>query len=309
MANPQKNQPEILLESGTNELEIMEFTIDSNIFGINVAKVTEIMQYKTVKPMPNAHPSIEGVFMPRDKILTVIDLAGYMGLTSREDNERDMLVLTNFNKMNAAFHVHTVEGIHRIRWSDIEKPDNTIYGGEEGLATGIAKIGTKLITIIDFEKIVFDISPETGIQMSEIAELGPRERSNKPIVFAEDSTLLKRMVLDAIGQAGYVNITALPNGQEAWNHLIKLRDECTVNNEPIESRVAAVITDIEMPKMDGHRLLKLIRDDRVMNTIPVIIFSSLIDDDMKLKGESLGASAQLSKPEIGNLVSTIDQWI
>lgn len=309
MANVRQVNTDILLESGTNELEIMEFTIAGNIFGINVAKVTEIMQYKPVKPMPNSHPSIEGVFMPRDKIITVINLPLYMGLPTRDECERDMFVLTNFNKMNAAFHVHTVEGIHRIKWSDIEKPDNTIYGGEEGLATGIAKIGTKLITIVDFEKIVFDISPETGIQLSEITELGPRERSEKPVIIAEDSALLKKMILNAMEAAGYTNIQSFSNGQEAWNYLEDIRDTSMAQGVPIASKAAAIITDIEMPKMDGHRLTKMVKEDKILNCIPVIIFSSLIDEAMRDKGESLGANAQLSKPEIGNLVSTLDHWI
>lgn len=307
MANVKRT--EILLESGTNELEIMEFTIAGNTFGINVAKVTEIMQYETVKPMPNSHPSIEGVFMPRDIILTVIDLAQYMGLPNNEGTDRDMLIVTSFNKMNAAFHVHTVEGIHRINWGDIEKPDTTIYGGEEGLATGIAKFDSKLITIVDFEKIIFDISPQTGIQMSEIAELGPRERSTKPVVIAEDSALLKKMILEALTQAGYTNVKPFANGQEAWEYLQSARDEAMAEGNGIASHVAAIITDIEMPKMDGHRLTKLAKEDRILNEVPIIIFSSLIDEAMRDKGEKLGATAQLSKPEIGNLVSTLDQNI
>jgi two-component system chemotaxis response regulator CheV len=302
-------QTDILLESGTNELEIMEFTIAGNSFGINVAKVTEIMQYQPVKPMPNSHPSIEGVFMPRDIILTVIDLAHYMGLPAGEENARDMLIVTSFNKMNVAFHVHTVEIIHRISWNDIEKPDTTIYGGEEGLATGIAKIGSKLITIVDFEKIVVDISPDVGIQMSEIAELGPRERSVKPVVTAEDSALLRKMLMEALTQAGYTNVKAHNNGQELWDYLQSVRDDVMASGEPLSNKVAAVITDIEMPKMDGHRLLKLIKEDRILRDLPVIVFSSLIDEAMRDKGEKLGASAQLSKPEIGNLVTTLDQFI
>ncbi len=296
---------EILLESGTNELEIMEFTISGNIFGINVAKVTEIMKFSPVKPMPNSHPDVEGVFKPRNMIITVINLPTYMKLPTRPDTERDMFIITNFNKMNVAFHVHTVEGIHRISWNDIEKPDVTIYGGDEGLATGIAKYQDRLITIIDFEKIIFDISPQSGIQMSEIAELGPRERSAKPILIAEDSTLLKKMILDALHEAGYMNVMSYANGQEAWEALCELSDK----GGPIEDHVRCIITDIEMPKMDGHRLTKLVKDNKHLNKLPIIIFSSLIDEAMRYKGEELGANAQLSKPEIGNLVSTVDKWI
>lgn len=301
------NNSEILLESGTNELEIMEFTIAGNTFGINVAKVTEIMKYSHVKMMPGSHPNVEGVFKPRDTIITVVDLPSYMGLSQSENPDRDMFIITGFNKMNAAFHVHTVEGIHRVSWSDIEKPDSTIYGGTDGLATGIAKFKDKLITIVDFEKIIFDISPSTGIQMSEIYDLGERERSTKPIIIAEDSILLKKLILEALHEAGYSNVTSHLNGEDAWNQISAIRD--TIGDDPIHTKCCALITDIEMPKMDGHRLTKLVKDDPVLRKIPVIIFSSLINDEMRVKGEQLGANAQLTKPEIGKLVATIDNLI
>ncbi len=305
-SSPAGVKTDILLESGTNEVEIMEFTIAGNTFGINVAKVTEIMKYDAVNPMPNAHPMIEGVFNPRGTILTVIDLPAYMALGKSANEDRDMFIITNFNKISSAFHVHTVEGIHRISWANIEKPDATIYGGQDGLATGIAKVGNKLITIIDFEKIIFDISPETGIQMDEIDRLGPRERSAKPIVMAEDSVLLKKMIFESLHKAGYTNVTAFTNGQDAWAHLEDLAQD---HETDIEDYVACIITDIEMPKMDGHRLTKLCKSNKALNKIPVIIFSSLIDEAMRVKGVELGATAQLSKPEIGNLVSTIDGCI
>lgn len=300
---------EILLESGTNELEVMEFTIAGSVFGINVAKLNKIMKYEPVKPMPNSHPHVEGIFKPRDKIITVIDLPAYMGLPPTESTERNYFIITNFNKMEIAFHVHTVEAIHRISWDNIEKPDTTIYGGVEGLATGIAKFKGKLITIVDFEKIVFDISPESGIRMEEIQSLGPRERNAKPILLAEDSKLLQRLVVDSIHEAGYSNVTVFNNGQEAWDQFVEIRRAVLEEGRPLESMVSALITDIEMPKMDGHRLTKLIKEDSTLKRIPIIIFSSLIDEDMYSKGATLGADAQLSKPEIGNLVTMLDQWI
>lgn len=295
---------DILLESGTNELEIMEFTIAGSVFGINVAKVTEIMKYSRVNQMPNSHPHVEGVFKPRDKIITVINLPSYMGLPESESDDRDMFIITNFNKVESAFHVHTVEGIHRISWAEIEKPDTTIYGGTEGLATGIAKFRDKLITIIDFEKVVYDISPQTGIQIGEIERLGEREKSEKPILVAEDSSLLSKMLLDSLHEAGYSNVTTTNNGLEAWEKLTEWK-----NSGELFKNVNLIITDIEMPKMDGHRLTKLVKEDSVCKQLPLIIFSSLIDETMYLKGKDLGADAQITKPEIGNLVGIIDELI
>jgi len=184
-----REKQDILLETGTNEMEIMEFTISGNTFGINVAKIREIMMSCPVTPMPHSHPSVEGVFKPRDIVITVIDLPGYLGLQS-EISDKDLFIITNFNKMHIAFRVHTVEGIDRISWDKIEKPDTTIYGGDEGLVTGLAQFESRLITILDFEKIVSDIAPETGLKMSDIQTLGERGRDEHPIIMAEDSTFL-----------------------------------------------------------------------------------------------------------------------
>ena len=144
---------EILLESGTNEIEIMEFTISDVLYGINVAKVREIMLCEPVKFMPHTHPAVEGIFKPRDLVITVIDLPKYLGDGTNVPNPKDIFIVTNFNNMNIAFRVHTVVGIRRISWTDIQKPDKTISGGDDSVATGIAQCGSDLVTILDFEKI------------------------------------------------------------------------------------------------------------------------------------------------------------
>lgn len=294
----------ILLESGTNEIEIMEFTIDGNLYGINVAKVREIMLSAPVKPMPHAHAAVEGIFKPRDVVLTVVNLPKYLGGASATADTRDLFIVTNFNKMFIAFRVHTVVGISRISWTDIQKPDRTVSGGDEGVATGIAQCGDDLVTILDFEKIVAEIAPDTSIQIREIDELGQRSRDERPVLIAEDSILLTRMIREALNKAGYTNLKMFPNGQELWDHLQQYE-----NSENIRKHVALIITDIEMPQMDGHRLTKLIKDDRTFRQIPVIIFSSLISNEMRVKGKQLGADEQLSKPEIGHLVGVMDHLL
>ena len=297
---------DILLESGTNELEIMEFTIDEKRFGINVAKVKEIQQYTKINPMPNSNPYVEGVFRPRDIVITVINLPKYMNFMERPTTDRDILIITNFNKMVTAFHVHTIEEIHRISWEDIEKPDAAIYGGQEGLATGIAKVDGKLITIIDFEKILAEISPSSGIQISDVAAFSDRPRNKIPLLIAEDSALLEKLIIDSLTTAGYTNIIATSNGKEAWDKLLQIKDDKSVS---LSEKVCCIITDIEMPLMDGHRLTKLIKADPVLKVLPIIFFSSLIDDEMYSKGMDLGADAQISKPEISQLVGIIDNLV
>ena len=290
----------ILLESGTNELEILEFRIGANHYGINVAKVREILPFKEPTPIPNAHPCIEGIFMPRDEIITVVDLAKHLNMPPSGGN-MDMYIVTNFNKLNIGFHVHNVVGISRVSWSDISKPDATLSGNGTGLATGIIKLDGKLIIILDFEKIISDISPETGLKVSEIDQLGPRQRNTAPILIAEDSALLGKLISESLSKAGYINLTMTTNGQEAWDKLNQYKNEGI-----LEQKVRLIITDIEMPQMDGHRLTKLVKDSSAFSHIPVVIFSSLVNDEMRKKGEALGADAQLSKPEIGHLVEAID---
>ena len=292
----------ILLENGTNELEILEFTIGKFSYGINVAKIKEIIPYQTVTPVPNSHPSIEGIFMPRDVMITAIDLKNCLGRGSSE--EQGLFIITNFNRLNIAFHVDAVLGIHRVSWRNIIKPDATISSAEASVSTGIIKKDDKLIIVLDFEKIVCDINPETGLKVSEIAEMGPRVRSDVPILIAEDSVLLNKLIVDSLTKAGYTNLIHTENGQKAYDIITQCKDDGSLNEH-----VKLLITDIEMPEMDGHRLTKLVKSDDATKHIPVIIFSSLVNEEMKKKGEALGADAQLSKPEIGNLVRIVDDLI
>lgn len=294
----------ILLESGTNELELLIFDVGGNYYGINVAKVREITNSEPITMIPNSHPFVEGVFIPRDEIITAINLAQVLQLPNSADPDKDMFIITNFNKLNVSFRVHKIFIITRFSWSDIIVPDKTVGSADAALATGIVKWMDHLVVILDFEKIVSDISPETGLKVSDIEYLEGRERNNEPIMIAEDSALLMRLITDSLEKAGYTNIQKNVNGKEAWDKLNEYKAEGTVNE-----KVHCIITDIEMPQMDGHRLLKLVRDDATFKDIPVIIFSSLLNDDMKRKGESLGANAQLSKPEIGNLVSELDKLL
>ncbi len=161
-----KNSNEILLETGTNELEVMQFTVQGELYGINVAKVREIMLSAPVKPMPHAHPAVEGIFKPRDKVLTVVDLPRYLSGAPVEKHSKDLFIVTNFNQMYVAFRVDSVEGISRISGEKIQKPDAAAASGAEGLTTGIAQCGDDLVTILDFEKIVGDIAPETAARLT-----------------------------------------------------------------------------------------------------------------------------------------------
>ena len=292
----------ILLESGTNELEILEFALGNNHYGINVAKIKEILQYSQVTPVPNTHPSVEGIFMPRDVMITVINLRRCLGMP---DGEVDgLFIITNFNKLNVAFHVDQVIGIHRVSWEEIIKPDSTLNGQEGSVSTGVIKMKDRLVVILDFESIVSSISPETGLRTTDIDSLQARDRSDSRILIAEDSPLLSKLITDCLKKAGYQDLIVTGNGQEAWDKICELKARGTLLDD-----IQCIITDIEMPQMDGHRLTKLCKTDDTIKKIPVVIFSSLVNDEMRRKGELLGADAQLTKPEIGMLVEAIDNLI
>ena len=280
----ENNKDGILLETGTNEIEIMEFTIDGNLYGINVAKVREIMLSAPVHPMPHAHPAVEGIFKPRDIVITVVDLPEYLSGHTEPKGEKDLFIITNFNKMHIA--------------------DNTVSGGADGVATGIAQCGKDLVTILDFEKIVAEIAPETGIQLSEVDAMGKREKRSEPVWVAEDSILLSQMIRTALTKAGYTNLRMFQNGAELWEAL----QACKDGGGPT-GQVSIVITDLEMPQMDGHNLTKRIKEDKELQAIPVIIFSSLITEEMRRKGKEVGADEQLSKPEIGHLIGIVDHLL
>lgn len=299
------NQTKILLESGTNELEIMEFTVGGELFGINIAKIREIMRAQETKRMPNSHNFVEGIFKQRGEVITVIDLAKCLNIERSENKSHDIFILTHFNKLNFAFRVESVVGIDRVSWEDIKKPDKVIYSGEDSVATAIAEYKDRLITILDFEKIIADISPETSITLDRLDELGDRVESQKKILVAEDSMMLSNLIIGFLHKSGYKNTVKFNNGKEAWNYLTEAKE----SGLPISNYVSCIVSDIEMPLMDGHRLTKLIKSDDELKHIPVILFSSLISDELRIKGQEVGADEQITKPEIVELVSIIDRLI
>ncbi|MEJ8776591.1 chemotaxis protein [Pseudogracilibacillus sp. ICA-222130] len=299
------SQTNILLESGTNELEVVMFEVGVNVFGINVLKVREIINAVQVTPIPNSHPDVEGIIRLREEVLPVVDLAKVLGIQQSEDPKMDKFIIAELNQVKIAFRVHHVSRIYRISWEQIEKPTD-LSAGNQAYAIGIIKLEEQMSILLDFEKIVVEIDPNSGVNIEQIKELGPRERSTKKIMIAEDSAILRQLLKDTLTEAGYGNLKFFENGKEAWEYL-----EAATKNESftLEDEVNLLISDIEMPQMDGHHLTDKVKKNEHLNTLPIIIFSSLITRDLFHKGESVGADAQVSKPEIITLVEKIDQLI
>ena len=294
----------ILLESGTNELEIVEFGIGQNKFGINVIKVREIINPVPVTQVPNAHLHVQGIIELRGEVLPVIDVAKAIGFPPSETPEQDKFIVTEFNQQKVVFHVHSVTQIHRISWDQIEKPSD-MYQGAESQIIGVIKLHGEMILLLDFERIVVEINPESGINVQQVQKLGKRERSNKHLVVAEDSPLLRKLLHDTLEEAGFEYIEFFENGKDAFDYLENIAN----NGKEIEDEVQLLITDIEMPKMDGHHLTRKVKEHQSLGKLPVIIFSSLITDDLRHKGQMVGADGQISKPEIAELILLIDQLV
>lgn len=294
----------ILLESGTNELEIVEFQVGSNRFGINVIKVKEIIQPIPVTFIPLAHPHVEGIIQLRGDVLPVINMSKVLGLPMQSTSEQQKYVVAEFNKQKAVFHVDNVTQIHRISWDQIEKP-GSLYQGGSSHVIGVIKRDEDMLLLLDFERIIVDINPESGMSIDSVKKLGPRERSNKKIVIAEDSPLLRKLLHDTMHEAGYVNLEFFENGKDTLAYLEGLEKV----SPDVSEHVQMIVTDIEMPQMDGHALTKSIKTNSNLAKLPVVIFSSLITDDLRHKGDLVGAEDQVSKPEITELVLKIDKYI
>ncbi|HDU7204905.1 TPA: chemotaxis protein CheV [Listeria monocytogenes] len=295
----------ILLQSGTNELEIVTFTVGENLFCINVLKVKEIIHPLEVTPVPDSNPAIEGVSQVRGEIMPVVNLARVMKLPEIEP-ENTKFIITELNQMKIVFRVDEVHRIQRISWEQIEEPEKLSIGLEE-LAVGIVKLDGNLVLLLDYEKIIYEISGNADFAVTGEDRMARKvNREEKTIFIAEDSQMLRQVLEDTLHEAGYTNLQFFANGREAQEHIFKLLKE---QKEQTFENVNLLITDIEMPQMDGHHLTKVIKEDEIGRELPVVIFSSLITEDLEHKGAGVGADAQVSKPNIHQLINILDELV
>ncbi|EAG0851082.1 chemotaxis protein CheV [Listeria monocytogenes] len=295
----------ILLQSGTNELEIVTFTVGENLFCINVLKVKEIIHPLEVTPVPDSNPAIEGVSQVRGEIMPVVNLARVMKLPEIEP-ENTKFIITELNQMKIVFRVDEVHRIQRISWEQIEEPEKLSIGLEE-LAVGIVKLDGNLVLLLDYEKIIYEISGNADFAVTGEDRIARKvNREEKTIFIAEDSQMLRQLLEDTLHEAGYTNLQFFANGREAQEHIFKLLKE---QKEQTFENVNLLITDIEMPQMDGHHLTKVIKEDEIGRELPVVIFSSLITENLEHKGAGVGADAQVSKPNIHQLINILDELV
>jgi two-component system chemotaxis response regulator CheV len=303
----QAGKSNILLESGTNELEIVEFAVGDNVYGINVAKVREIIRFPdSVVDVPESHPSLEGIANIRGQVIPLINLKKHLGKPGDLDKSTSYIIISEFNQTMVGFCVTSVARIHRLSWKQIESPTGMV-SSEEGVVVAIVKFDDRMILLLDFEKITADINPESGMTKNAgnitDVESTDVDRSSKTILVVEDSNYIKKIIVNNLEKAGYGVCTAT-DGQEAWDRLNSIIS--AENFRKIENHFNIIISDIEMPQMDGLHLIKNIKNNEKLKHLPCVVFSSLISEEMAVKCKSVGADAQISKPELARLVDLID---
>ena len=296
----------ILLESGTNEMELLTVYVGDQAFGMNVAKVQSIQQYdeKNVTPVPESPPGIAGMYLYRDQTVPLLDLAGILGIEAAERSEREIVVVTEFNNSVNSFRVQGVKRIYRTSWQEFVPMDAMLE--TNAYFTGSVHVDDTQILVLDLEHILASIFPD--LILEEVSDQVILEQERIPrdqiqLLFAEDSPLMRKSVVKSLKRAGFVHILDFINGEQAFAH-IRTNFQ---NPTPEQIRRTVLITDIEMPKMDGLTLCRKIKQDPKLNALYVVMFSSLINKQMKAKCHKVNADNYVTKPETTELIKMLDK--
>ncbi len=308
------SEQEILLETGTNELEIIEFFIneetdkgvETHYFGVNVAKVLEVVEAPEGLTGSEAavHPSFLGTIPLRDLILPVVDLSVWLTVDRAED-VNEPIIVTEFNAMITGFLVSGVTQIHRVNWKDVEPPSKYVASMDTNCITGTVKINDRFVLMLDLEQVLADLDG-SGQMGGESSDIVADERYRALI--ADDSTSVRELLKNNFSKANF-EVTVVGDGAEAWQKLLEIKAKAEVEGKSPLDYLDAVVSDIEMPQMDGYTLTRSIKEDPVLKVLPVTLFSSLISKGVHHKGEAVKADAQVTKPEFNGLTEKVIQLI
>jgi two-component system, chemotaxis family, chemotaxis protein CheV len=291
----------ILTESGTNEMELLVFRLGATPFGINVAKVREIIRRSKTIFIPYAPEAIEGSFKLRNQVLTLVNLGRLFNMETEHTRQGNgMTIIVEFNAIHCGVLVDEVERIYRLSWDSIQPPSQYLADMKIPV-TGVANIDDKVVLIIDFETIISDVLGVQCVNMLEDTQdtKEPVSKKNVHFLIVDDSAIVRKSLIKRLNQDGYENLTVCTDGQHAWETIKAQREK---SPKPFD----LILTEIEMPQMDGLHLTSKIKSDAELKDIPVILFSSLITKDNYKKGVSVGADAQVSKPDSEGMMKAIE---
>ncbi len=309
---------DILLESGTNELEIIEFHVGSQPLGINVQKLKEIISFdeSNLTAIPESDPAMLGTLLLRGETIPLIDLKKHLKQRQSEEQseeERPVVLVCEFNHRTNGFKIDGVNQIHRVSWSDVE-PIAPFINQFKPRFTGSIHIEEREILILDLEHIVGEFDPESVLgesephDDSEAATENPAQRQQLKVLMAEDSSIIRSGIKKVLHKAGFDGLEVFVDGDECYRRVLQLKAEADADGEDIKQRLNLIISDIEMPKMDGLTLCRKVKEELGYKHIPVLLFSSLINPPMEIKCDSVGADGYAAKPEIAKLIGMMDSF-
>lgn len=311
------SQKSILLDANSNELELIEFYIDEDqgdgktyrgYYGMNVAKVLEIIRRPDVTSMPSKHHAAAlGTFNLRGRVLPLVDLALWLG-KKMVYNDSLKVIVSEYSGVVTAFLVSGVTRIHRLGWTQVEPPSKYVQNYSGQCVTGVVRIESRILFILDMEQLIANMNPNLDMGLI-VDQLDPEaikveDADQFHILVADDSQAIRTVIGRALERAGY-RVTKAASGKEAWDILEQYRRESVDAQMPLHQFVDVVISDIEMPEMDGHALTRKIKGDAALKQLPVVLFSSLFTEAMREKGVQAGADYQMSKPDLPNLTRQI----
>ena len=304
------------LDTGSNELEVIEFYIEEEqddgsiyrgYYGINVAKVLEIIQMPQLTKIPSRKKSPTlGTFNLRGRIIPLIDLSTWLN-KKMVPSEDPRVIVCEFSGMITAFLVTGVERIYRISWEDVEAPTEELISFSSGSVIGVIRIEERILFLLDMEYMLQEImSVEYKKENVEdvFKDSSLYADGHRIVLFVDDSASIRKVVSEVLIKLHYTVLTAF-DGKEAWKILVQLKQKAEQEGKPLNTFLDCIVTDIEMPEMDGHTLTKRIKEDSVMRTLPVILYSSIITSSSQHKGERVGADYQINKTNVETLARQI----
>lgn len=309
-----------LREKNSTALEVIEFYLDESLpdgseyrsyYGMNVAKVLEIIRLpKTVTSVPGAqHPAAVGTFNLRDRVMPLVNLGTWLEKKITTGLEDAKVIVCEYSGIATAFMVSGVTRIHRMAWSDVEPPGKYLQYFSHDSVNGVVRFDGRIVFLLDMEHILSTMSPSLNLaSYAEQVDADPRAGEGRRILVADDSAVIRKTIAGSLKASGYEVLQATC-GREAWDMLTDWKQQSIDAEMPINSFVDLIISDIEMPEMDGHELTRRIKGDAVLKKLPVLLFSSLISDVVREAGIKSGADGQLSKPDLPELVRRVKNLI
>jgi len=300
--------------AGANKLEVLLFSLGENpgttreeVYGINVFKVREVMRVPEITHAPDMPDSVEGMVSLRGTMVPVVNLPKFCGVQTERDPE--ILMITEYNKNVQGFLVDSVDMIQRLSWNEVKAPPALLASRLGGLVTAVTELDDKrLVMIMDVEKVLAETAgfyEDDGVFDGIVDNESNKDHT---VLFADDSSVARAQIKGTLDRMGLRYLQAI-NGAEAWKMLKNIAEHCEVTGRDVRNEISLILTDVEMPEMDGYVLTRKIKADPRFEGIPVIMHSSLSADSNQNLGKSVGANAYVAKFQPRDLSATLEKFI